>query len=122
MVPVLISWTDPAEDPRLAGQTVGVGGSLRLETSGPTGFEKPKSVYVTGTISLDGPQFAEIPSANEASKVAIIKHELGHLLGLNHVDDPMQLMHKETKDVGTYANGDLNGLANLGTGDCFPYL
>ena len=37
--PVLISWTDPTEDPRLAGPTVGMGGSLRIETSGPTGFE-----------------------------------------------------------------------------------
>ena len=69
--PVLISWTDPTEVPGLAGPTVGVGGSLRLETSGPTGFEKPKSVYVTGTTSLDGPQFAEIPSASEANKVTI---------------------------------------------------
>ncbi len=120
--PILISWTDPTEVPGLAGQTVGVGGSLRLETSGPTGFEKPRSVYVTGTISLDGPQFGEIPSALEANKVAIIEHELGHLLGLNHVDDPTQLMYKETKDTSAYGNGDLNGLAHLGTGDCFPYL
>ena len=119
---MLISWTDPTEVPGLAGQTVGVGGSLRLETSGPTGFEKPRSVYVTGTISLDGPQFGEIPSALEANKVAIIEHELGHLLGLNHVDDPTQLMYKDTKAMSAYGNGDINGLAHLGTGDCFPYL
>ena len=120
--PVLISWTDPTEVPRLAGPTVGLGGSLRLETTGPTGFEKPKSVYVTGTISLDGPQFAGISSSLVATKVAIIKHELGHLLGLNHVDDSTQLMYKEQKDVVTYGNGDLNGLAQLGAGDCFPFL
>jgi hypothetical protein len=90
-----------------------VGGSLRLESSGPTGLKKPKSVHVTGTISLDGPQFGEIPSAFEAIKVAIIEHELGRLLGLNHVDDPTQLIYKETKDTSAYGNGDLNSRPDM---------
>ena len=79
---------------------------------------------MTGTISLGGPQFGVVPSALEANKVAIIEHELGHLLGLNHVDDPTQLMYKETKDTSAYGNGDLNGLAHLGTdaADSFPNL
>ena len=55
-------------------------------------------------------------------QVAVIQHELGHLLGLNHVDDPTQLRYKDAIDTSAYGNGDLNGLAHLGTGDCFPYL
>jgi predicted Zn-dependent protease len=79
-------------------------------------------LYVSGTISLDGPQFAESPSGTRAVQAAIIKHELGHLLGLNHVDDPTQLVYKEAIDTSAYGVEDLNGLAHLGTGHCFPDL
>jgi hypothetical protein len=95
--PVLISWTDPVEDPRLASQTIGVGGSVWLEYTGRSGYEKPKRLYVSGTISLDGPQFAESPAGTRAMQAAVIQHELGHLLGLNDIDDPTQLMYKERK-------------------------
>ena len=66
-------------------------GSLALEYTGRTGYEKPKRLYVSGTISRDGPQFAESPPGTGAMQVAVIQHELGPLLGPNHVDDPGDL-------------------------------
>ena len=54
--------------------------------------------------------------------VAVIQHELDHLLGLNHVEDPSQLMYKNAIDTSAYGVGDLPGLAHLGAGDCIPDL
>ena len=46
----------------------------------------------------------------------------GTLLGLDHVDDPTQLMHAENSGLTGFAAGDLAGLALLGSGPCVPEL
>ena len=82
-----------------------------------------QSVYVTGAIELDGPELAEILTLAEgkADVRGVIEHELGHLVGLDHVNDPTQLMNPSTDgSVTTYADGDLTGLNHLGRGACFP--
>jgi hypothetical protein len=116
--PVLIAWSDPGELPVLDGEVVGIGGSTAIE-AGP----RSHLVYVTGMVALDGPQLAGIASgANGRAYVqGVILHELGHLLGLDHVDDPRQLMHAR----GRFAHpqsGDVTGLVRLGGGPCFDRL
>jgi hypothetical protein len=113
--PVLISWTDPTEVAELDGDIAGLGGSVWV-TQGSG------SVYVTGSIELDGPQIADIQlREGTASARSVIEHELGHVLGLDHVNDPSQLMNPTGNGVvTTYADGDRTGLWHLGQGACYP--
>lgn len=82
-------------------------------------------VYVTGTVVLDGPQFEEIlarPDGYSAAR-AVVLHELGHLVGLDHFEAESELMHPEGRvDVTDFGPGDLTGLAELGAGTCQPDL
>lgn len=116
-VPVLISWDTTLEDPDLAADVAGEAGSAEVSLPGePT-------AYVTGSVSLDAAQFAEIlhrPGGTGEAR-AIILHELGHLVGLAHVADPTQLMYpKASPGVVDFAAGDLTGLSQLGAGACTP--
>lgn len=117
--PVLIAWSTPEESPKLEGITVGIAGSQAIGTS------EEDYRYITGEVLLDGPQMREIAEEEDgvATNQGIILHELGHLVGLDHVDDPSQLMYTETVEgLHTFGVGDLQGLAALGGGKCYPDL
>jgi hypothetical protein len=116
--PVLISWDTVAEQADFATEVAGLGGSLSASVGdGP-------AVYVTGAVALDAAQFGEIvarPGGAQDAR-AIVLHELAHVLGLAHVSDPTQLMYPEQSTVHDFADGDLTGLARLGSGECVPEL
>lgn len=113
--PVIIGWTEPTEIRRLAGDVAGVGGSTRVDVSG-RGTEH----YVTGAVWLDAPQLARVLQRPDGVQqtTAIVLHELGHLVGLAHVDDSGELMAKENAGRTTLGPGDREGLADLGRGRC----
>ena len=117
--PVLIAWETEEENPDLAGDRVGEGGSVAVSLGdGP-------QVYVTGSVSLDATQLPGIleQGGGERAVDGIVLHELGHLLGLDHVDDEGQLMYPEARrGVSDFAAGDLTGLVQLGAGVCVPEL
>jgi hypothetical protein len=116
--PVLISWTDPATVPSLAGDTVGLGGSTRVKH--PAGY----TGYVSGQISLDAPQFRQVLAGpgGHAQAAAVIMHELAHVVGLGHVADPTQLMFEHGTPLTDFGSGDLTGLSMLASAPCSKLL
>jgi hypothetical protein len=113
--PVLLAWTTPAQLPDLAGDIAGVGGSQAVKDPLNEHWN-----YVTGTVALDAPTLTDMLTHPEGERMAqaIVMHELGHLVGLGHVDDPNELMHEDNLGVVTFGPGDREGLAKLGNGQC----
>lgn len=111
--PVLVVWATPEEQPALAGEVIGLGGSAAYEVR--PGLRQ----YATGVLTLDRDQFdvpGWVPGSREPLE-AVVLHELGHLVGLAHVDDAGELMHP-TNTRTAYGPGDLEGLARLGDTPC----
>lgn len=106
--PVLIAWSTAREEPELGGRTAGLGGPL-VVTEGVSG----RSWIVSGSVVLDREDLD-----GEAETSVVLDHEIAHVMGLNHVDDPDELMSAvKTGQVG-FGPGDLQGLAQLGAIDC----
>lgn len=112
--PLLISWTTPLEAPALAENVIGTGGSTMYSLN-----NGPKS-YITGSLELDTPQVTELLASPGGADyvLAVMQHELGHVMGLDHVDDPIQLMYPEIGAPDGLAAGDLNGLHLLASAPC----
>ncbi len=117
--PVLIAWTTPTEIPKLQGAVAGWGGS---ESFALSAHDAP--AFVTGIAYLDTAQLTQMQSEPHGNVFvrAVIEHELGHVVGLNHVTDPAQLMYPVGRGQTGYGAGDLRGLAIAGSGACHPEL
>ena len=115
--PVLLTWATPAEAPGLAGTVAGLGGSDAVSAGGPW-------VYVTGAVTVDAAWAAAAARSSDGrgDVRAVLVHELAHVVGLDHVDDPTQLMHPENDGQRELGSGDRAGLAELGRGACEPAL
>lgn len=122
--PILVAWTTPTEIPALAGDTIGLGGSVAVaDRSG-------RRTYASGVLFLDRTQIeAQLadtavggtPVSRRAQIRAVMLHEIGHIFGLDHVGDPSQLMYPIARPTLTdFAAGDLRGLYRLATGPCAP--
>jgi hypothetical protein len=122
--PVLFAWETQAEQPQftpnlLPGSrtTLGLGGSMAVTVDGK------EATYVTGQVRLNAAALGAMSQspAGAARVTAAVKHELAHVVGLNHVADPTQLMAATMSDrVQDFAAGDLTGLARLGNARCRP--
>ena len=102
-LPVLIDWATPDEVPSLQGDTVGIGGSSAVTGNGETR-------YVTGVVVLDEQEYDQMErTGQDRAATLILAHELGHVLGLDHVDDPKQLMNPSYVGQRGFGDGDLAG-------------
>ncbi|MGC8464877.1 MAG: matrixin family metalloprotease [Acidimicrobiales bacterium] len=104
--PVLVAWESPGQTDYLPnyGGIIGEGGSQAA-------YNGSQWVYVTGQASLS----TAYPFTQE-QLVSLIHHELGHVVGMGHVNDPTQVMNPvdNYNAPETYQAGDLAGLAHLG--------
>jgi hypothetical protein len=110
-LPVLVAWANALEDPDLAGDIVGVGGSIPVRRNG-------RLEYATGVVVLDSNDFAAYGPRDRALEQAVLDHEFGHLVGLDHVHDSGELMNEENLGQTTYGPGDLEGLRRIGEIGC----
>jgi hypothetical protein len=111
--PVVIGFADDSEIPELGGDTAGLGGSSAER--GALG----RDYYVAGSVALDTDVFTDQAVATDTESMrAIVQHELGHVLGLDHVDDPGELMFDTNFGRTAWGPGDLEGLATLARVPC----
>ncbi|WP_461022222.1 matrixin family metalloprotease [Thalassiella azotivora] len=113
--PVLVAWSDGTSEPWLAGDVAGYAAPHPVAGSGGD------LRYVTGQVVLDTGTLGDLANrqAGVARARAVVLHELAHLLGLGHVEDPAQLMHPTTTPLGTdFGDGDLRGLFAVSSRPC----
>ena len=74
--------------------------------------------YVTGMVALKASFFRQQDALGRSElERAVVMHELGHVLGLDHVKDRNELMYPSVTRM-SYGPGDIEGLAKLGAVRC----
>ncbi|WP_157551214.1 matrixin family metalloprotease [Nocardioides jensenii] len=109
--PALVAWADEGEVSELEGDVAGVAGSRAM------GIGNGPMFFVSGAVTLDTEVFSDDDVPRDQLQ-AIVDHEFGHLVGLDHVDDPRELMYAESVGVTEFGPGDLRGLAEIGRIAC----
>lgn len=105
--PVLIIWSRQGRLHGLQGDTVGLGGGAVWEVEGV-----PR--LVTGVIALDAePHSRTYDAMPTRTQQLVLMHEIGHVLGLHHVDDERQLMNTAYVGQDSLGPGDIAGLKAL---------
>ncbi|MFW5470159.1 matrixin family metalloprotease [Knoellia sp. CPCC 206435] len=112
--PALVAWTTPERVPTLDGSIAGMGGSVAVA-------DRSERLHnVSGIVHLDGPELTRISGQRGGHElaVAVVAHELLHLIGLDHSEDPAQLMFAENSGQTRLGDGDRRGLAALANVPC----
>jgi hypothetical protein len=113
--PVLVAWSDENQFRDLVGH---VTGATRPDIVSQS---DGRSVFVSGVVVLDADDLSAAKMPDRTVVQATVRHELGHLVGLDHTTDRTQLMFSETQPaVREYGLGDRKGLAIEGSQACFP--
>ena len=113
---VIVAWADERTVPLLAGGVAGLGGSSSRVIDGQAWLRN-------GGVTLNRNARVK-PGFGQGSTVGeLLLHEIGHVLGLAHVDDPTQVMQPGRTLPGhdRYQAGDLAGLRQAGAANgCLP--
>jgi hypothetical protein len=108
--PLLFTFASERELARIGGKDV-------IARAYPVVSIYDRDQIVSGMIVVNddvvlGPGFASTRSLGP-----VLEHELGHILGLAHADQPFQLMFA-TPVTPRWNDGDRTGLRRLGSGSC----
>jgi hypothetical protein len=111
--PLLVVWEQVGQSSYLpANGEDGQGGFTAVRN--PDG----KWVDVSAQVALDADAASMNGFAEEGGWMHLLLHELGHAVGLAHVNDVTQVMNPiaQSGAATSYGSGDLAGLAGLGAG------
>jgi predicted Zn-dependent protease len=77
------------------------------------------SEFVSGSIALNTAQRHLYGDGTDARPtwMRLLEHELGHIVGLDHVSDPRSLMYPQVQPTSVLTRGDRIGLRRVG-GQC----
>jgi hypothetical protein len=123
--PVLIAWSHHGASDMLPGGTALGEGLGMWFGQGAANSPVPQTVaYVTGEVAIDAQTSAGLAPGFGAGQTIgeLLLHELGHLVGLGHTDDPTQVMYRLLLPLpaAVFGSGDLAGLRRVGTASgCF---
>jgi hypothetical protein len=111
---IYVAFADPTIVPDLTGTVLGLGG--HYFSSWPSADMR----IIVGTIVIDTSDPLAPGFTSGLSIGGVLEHELGHVLGLAHIDDPTQLMYPHARPTGpsTFQAGDRAGLVDLQAGGC----
>jgi hypothetical protein len=118
--PVLIVWTDPDQSDIPFEHEDRVAAGVAVPMIPPTRVE---DVYVSGWVAINAddpnPPGFDFPG----QQGPVILHELGHLMGLGHVDTIGELMHPNGGGLIDLGPGDREGLRQVGAaGGCVQVM
>ena len=116
--PLLIAWSDGEEFRQFA--QAGPRGLAGVGLGDAVPDAEGRSRYVTGRIVLNtDTMLGDLDSAaGRRALEAVVIHELGHVLGLDHVEDSDQLMYDDNDGQTDLGPGDRYGFSLLGSGRC----
>lgn len=107
--PVVIAWVDPSEtDIRFTADGKPAAAVARPWV--PIGDR----VIVSGWIVINDRDPNPPGFSGPGAQGPTVQHELGHIMGLDHVDSTAEMMHPAGGRVIDFGAGDLAGLAELG--------
>jgi hypothetical protein len=107
----VIAFSDESVNSDLAGGVIGIGGGSYSSSSGQVG---------QGFAYADVATFRGTDAGTLGRLRATFQHEIGHMVGLDHVGDRNQLMYASATSNTQFGGGDLRGLWYLGKAQpCF---
>ena len=111
--PLNIAFVDRADTDLLPAGVIAEGGAERIV--GPDG-----PVYVSGSVLVNLNAVSSFnPGFVPGGLGALLLHELGHAMGLDHTDSTHEIMHTRLEHgPGTFGPGDIAGLTTLSSGSC----
>lgn len=106
----VIAWATPQETDLLTNGAAGVGGASGVSSGGVIRLTR-------GFVVLDATRSVAAGFGGGQTEGALLMHELGHMVGLDHSGDQAQVMYPTvtSRTPGDWGAADRNGLARVGS-------